>query len=134
MELRKGLIRDLGVVDKIEKSKIPKVLLISFKGNVINVKMDLLRDLLTFSEGDKVEFVLSKEMPQYVDGKDFLGWGYVMSKKREFVKSNTGEVTELDKLLVSLWGYLFIIESKENITNLFEVMDKVYIKISKVSS
>jgi len=134
VELREGLIRDSGLVEKIERSRIPKVLLISFRGNVVNVKMDLLRDLLVFNEGDKVEFVLSREMPQYVEGRDFLGWGYVVSKKRESVKSNAGEVAEVDKLLVSLWGYLFVIESKEKISDLFEVMDKVYVKISKEGS
>lgn len=123
VELSEGLLRDECSVAGIRKSLIPGVVILSLDCQGSKVELDLLKELLVVSEGGKTEYTLSREKPEYDEKKDFVAWGYVVSKKS--VESTPPK----QKLIVSLWGYVVMIESSENINNYFNVMDKVYFKL-----
>lgn len=129
MRAEDGLITAEGTVTKIEPSKIPRVSLITIDCGDLKVKLDLVKELITFGEGDKVSVTISREKPNFTEGKDLVIWGYVMGKKKK-VPSEPGK-EPVHKLLISLWGYLLILESSKNILDSFAVMDKVYMKISQ---
>ncbi len=132
MKLSDGYVEAEGLVKSIERSIIPTVVIIQIDCGDVKVKMDLVRKLLVFDEGDKVRIIVSRSKPDYQEGKDFVAWGYVMSKKKERRVTN-GTRKDIYKLLISLWGYLVILESENNeLLNVFNNMDKVYVKISKV--
>ena len=131
MKLSEGYIEIEGLVKSIEKSSIPTVVIIQIDCGDVKIKMDLVRKLLVFDEGDKVKVVISKSRPDYREGEDFVAWGYVMSKKKERKVIN-GMRKDIYKLLISLWGYLVVLESEsDELLNAFNYMDKVYMKISK---
>ncbi len=134
MKIAEGIIEIEGVVKRIERSLIPGVVIITIVCDDITVKMDLMRKLLVFDEGDKVSITISRERPNYEEGKDFVAWGYVVSKKKTREVSN-GNVRITSKLLISLWGYLVILESvkRDDFLNSFSYMDKVYMKIRRLS-
>lgn len=123
MELSEGLLRDECTVASIRRSLIPGVVILSLECQGSKVELDILKELLVVSEGGKTEYTLSREKPEYDEKKDFVAWGYVVSKK------NIEATPPKQKLIVSLWGYMVMIESSENITNYFNVMDKVYFKL-----
>ncbi|MEO3992832.1 MAG: DNA-directed RNA polymerase subunit G [Desulfurococcaceae archaeon TW002] len=123
MELSEGLLRDECTVASIRKSLIPGVAILSLDCQKSKVELDLLKELLVVSEGGKTEYTLSREKPEYDEKKDFVAWGYVVGKK------NIESTPPKQKLIVSLWGYIVMIESSENINNYFNVMDKVYFKL-----
>ncbi len=128
MRAEDGLIVAEGTVTKIEPSKIPRVSLITIDCGDLKVKLDLVKELITFDEGDKVSVTISREKPDFTEGKDLVVWGYVMGKKK--VPSEPSK-EPVHKLLISLWGYLLVLESSKNILDSFAVMDKVYMKISQ---
>ncbi len=130
MKIQDGLISAKCKVVKIEPSKIRKVVLTTMECSGLKVTMDLAKELLIFSEGDEIEFLLSRDRPEFEEGKDLVIWGYVMTKKRKPIDKGK-EGGFLNKLLVSLWGYLLVLESTKEILDSFSVMDKVYLKISK---
>lgn len=121
--MSEGLLRDVCTVASIRKSLIPGVVILSLDCQGSKVELDLLKELLVVSEGSKTEYTLSREKPEYDEKKDFVAWGYVVSKK------NIEATPPKQKLIVSLWGYMVMIESSENINNCFNVMDKVYFKL-----
>ena len=126
MKVRDGLIEAEGVVKNIEKSIIPKVYILTIDCGDTTIKLDLVKDLLIFDEGDKVNIVISREKPQFEEGRDLVIWGYVLSKK------NTLSKEKPDKLLISLWGYLLVIETtRDDVVDSFDYLDKVYFKVSK---
>jgi DNA-directed RNA polymerase subunit G len=126
MDIEDGLLGCRGTVKSIEPSKLPNVVIVNIECEDANARFDVLKDLLTFKEGSEVDLLLTKERPDYNDGEDLVMWGYVMSKK---VKRTSEK--NINKLLISLWGYLLVLESPKDILDSFSVMDKVYLKISK---
>ncbi len=128
MEINNGKVVLQGKVRKIERSKIPKVFIAVIDCGNVKASMDLVKDLMIFKEGDAVELSLSREKPQYQEGKDLVIWGYVMGKKKQLLKDPQPRIVH--KLLVSLWGFLLVMESEsEDLCNAFSIMDKVYLKI-----
>jgi DNA-directed RNA polymerase subunit G len=133
MEISDGKIVLQGKVSRIERSKIPKVFIITIDCGDVKANIDLVKDLLIFKEGETVELTLSHEKPQYQEGKDLVIWGYIMSKKKQLLKEPQPKI--IHKLLVSLWGFLLVIESEnEDLCNAFSIMDKVYLKIRTLGS
>jgi hypothetical protein len=126
MDIKDGLLGCRGFVKSIEASKLPNVVIVNIECEDANARLDVLKDLLTFKEGGKVDLILTKERPDYNDGEDLVMWGYVMSKKVRRTPEK-----KINKLLVSLWGYLLVLESSKDILDSFSIMDKVYLKISK---
>ncbi|MEM0015010.1 MAG: DNA-directed RNA polymerase subunit G [Zestosphaera sp.] len=133
MELGDGVLRDECLVQSIRKSLIPNVLILNLQCQGSNVELDLLRELLVVSEGGKAKYLLSREKPEYDERRDFVAWGYVIGKKVVDAGSPPHQ-GKRQKLIVSLWGYMVMIESGENINNCFNVMDKVYFKLSPAGS
>lgn len=127
------MLRDECLVQNIRKSLIPNVVILNLQCQGSKVELDLLKELLVVSEGGRAEYLLSKEKPEYDEKKDFVAWGYVISKK-ELESGSPPKQEKRQKLIVSLWGYVVMIESGENINNYFNIMDKVYFKLSPVSS
>jgi len=126
MHLAEGLIEGEGVVKSIENSKLPGVVLITIDLKDVIVSFDILKELVSFREGDKVKISLSKTRPEFEEGKDIVMWGYVMSRKKVMEKGK-----ELNRLLISLWGYLLIVESfRKELFKSFKVMDRLYFKLS----
>ncbi len=112
-----------GRVVKIEESRVPQVYIVTIEGEGRRLKADIHKELMLFKEGDKVEVVVSKSLPEYREGEDYCGKGHMFSKR--------AESREKIKLLVSLGGFLNVIEvpRKEDV---FEVMDEVYLCIKRV--
>ncbi len=126
MKLRKGYLEFTGKVVSIDKSPLPQIYISVIEGEGLQAKLDLVKDLLIFEEGDEVNVVLSGKLPAYEEGKDLVLWGYVMSRKEE------GEgKAKAYKLLVSLWGFLLVLKSRKDLSKYFNIMDRVYLKISK---
>ncbi len=126
MKVKSGLIEAEGIVKKIEKSLIPKVYILSIDCDEISIKLDLVKDLLIFDEGDRVDVLISHEKPKFKEGQDLVIWGYVLSKKKTLSSEKP------NKLLISLWGYLLVIETlRSDIIDAFDYLDKVYFKLSK---
>ncbi len=133
MEISDGKVVLQGKISKIERSKIPKVFIITIDCGDVKASMDLVKDLVIFNEGETVELTLSREKPQYKEGRDLVIWGYIMSKKKQLLKELQPKT--IHKLLVSLWGFLLVIESEsEDLCNAFSIMDKVYLKIRTLGS
>ncbi len=109
-------------VIKVSESKIPNVYLISMSCDETSIQMDIHRSVNIVREGDLAEVVIDKEVPTYIEGRDFVAHGYVISKKK---------VDASVRIYVSIWGYLIVIDtSNKEVADFFNYMDKVYIKIS----
>lgn len=130
MRVEEGVIEGEGKIKQIEKSKLPRIVIITAEFNGLVARFDLHEELLNgLKVGDKVRLSLTREKPEFKEGVDIVLWGYVMSKKKAI-----NEVKEtINKLLVSLWGYLLVLESKEDILQSFSIMDRVYFKVSKLT-
>jgi DNA-directed RNA polymerase subunit G len=113
-----------GSVVSVEKELIPKMYItriVSDDGSY-EVEMDTHEDLITFKEGDRVEVELSRDIPQYRDGVDFVGRGTVVSKRVQNSKHAT---------LISIGGLLFIVKTPEELPIL--PTEKVYVKVAPIS-
>jgi len=113
-----------GRVTEVSKSVIPRVVIYSVDCGDLKVRFDSLLDLLKLNTGDEVVITVSKEKPDYVKGEDYVAWGYVVSLR-------SGD--RVSKVVISLWGYIAILEtSNADILRLFNYMDKVYFKVSRL--
>lgn len=113
-----------GVVKSVTKSLIPQVYLVSVEGSDVRATFDVHKSLLLreLNVNSKVRITLSKSKPEYRSGVDLVMRGYIMSKK-----TSEGQAI---KLLVSLWGYLLILESPNaELSRVFNYMDEVYFKL-----
>lgn len=120
-----GYMEYEGIVKNIEKSLIPQVYIASIENPEVKTLFDIHKSLMVFKLNDVVRVTISKVKPQYKDGVDLVMSGYVIGKK------SIGK--ELYKVLISLWGYLLIIETKnEDVFKLFNYMDEVYFKLEVI--
>ncbi len=119
-----------GIVKSVEGSRIPRVVIAEVDCGKTRIRLDLVKDLLIFKEGDSVDITLSKECPPYRESLDLVMWGYVVSRKK-VRQTKGGRVRVRYKVLVSFWGYLMVMETDdERIANTFSIMDRVYLKIT----
>lgn len=117
----------VGKVSEVTKSYIPNVMIYTVDCGDIKVRFDAHSRLLRLKQGDSVAISISKELPPYNKGVDLVMWGYVISVK------NVDE--QLFKIVLSLWGFIVIVESsKRELLSGFNVMDKVYFKVVKLST
>jgi hypothetical protein len=115
-----------GRVTEVSKSLIPRIVIYSVDCGDVKVRFDALSELLKLNTGDEVAITVSKEKPNYSKGVDYVAWGYVVS-----LRSSNG----IGKVIISLWGYIVILESANTeVLKLFNYMDKVYFKVSKLST
>ena len=102
-----------GKVSKIERSKIPSVNVLTFEcEDGKKVEMMIHGELLNFFEGEEGEFEISKDLPEYEDGRDLCGIGM-------FYKE------EPDKKFFSIGGFLVVLHTNEKLP--FEHGGKYYI-------
>jgi len=111
-------------VSNISKSRLPDIEIVDFIcNNDIEIKMDIHRNINIVKVNDKVYIELSKELPEYVEGKDFVGHGYVVTKRQLDNKIN---------IYISLWGFLVILSTtNRDLDKSLNYMDKIYLKIAK---
>jgi len=118
------LVSFRGSVVSVEKELIPKMYItriVSDDGSY-EVEMDTHEDLIVFRGGDQVEVEVSREVPQYRDGIDFVGRGTVISKRAEGGKHAT---------LISIGGLLFIVRTPNELPIL--PTEKVYVKVAPLT-
>jgi len=111
-------------VSNISKSRLPDIEIVDFIcNNSTEIKMDIHRNINIVKVNDKVYIELSKELPKYVEGKDFVGHGYVVTKRQLDNKIN---------IYISLWGFLVILSTtNRDLDKSLNYMDKIYLKITK---
>ncbi len=111
-------------VNNISKSRLPDIEIIDFVCNDdTEIKMDIHRSINIVKVNDKVHIELSKELPRYVEGKDFVGHGYVVTKR---------QLSNKISIYISLWGFLVILSSpNRDLDKSLSYMDKIYLKITK---
>jgi len=117
------IIHFKGTVESLDRELIPRVYLARIRddeGKYV-VEMDLHEELFVVPEGAKVEFSISREMPDYRDGIDFLGRATFVSKRK---------VNEYNQYLFSMGGLLVVITTKEEIN--VKPVEKVYVKLAQI--
>ena len=115
-----------GRVTEVSKSLIPRVVIYSVDCGDVRVRFDALSELLRLNTGDEVVITVSKEKPNYTKGVDYVAWGYVVGLR-------SGD--RVGKVVISLWGYVVILESASTeLLKLFNYMDRVYFKVSKLGT
>lgn len=112
-----------GVVESLTRELIPKIYLAKIRDNEgkYMVEMDLHEELFVVPEGARVEFSVSREIPDYRDGIDFLGRATFVSKRK---------VDEHNQYLFSIGGLLVIITTKEELD--VKPVEKVYVKLARI--
>ncbi len=110
-----------GVVKSIDKSLIPHIYIVTIEGPDVRTVFDIHKMLKVFDLNDNVKITISKSMPSFKEGVDLVIKGFVIAKKYE---------EDTNKLLISLWGFLLVVESKlKHIFDSFNHMDEVYFKL-----
>ncbi len=114
-----------GIVEELEKSKLPNVYIAHIKcSDGSKITLDIHKKVMIFDRGDRLKITIATHMPKYEEGRDFLARGYVFNKKTS---------DSVKKLLISLWGFLVVIETQnEEIYNKFDYMDEVYFHIKNL--
>lgn len=121
-----GFLEVRGKVIEVVKSLIPNITIYSVDCGDVKIRFDVHSKLLRLKSGDEVVITISKDVPAYEKGVDFIAWGYVISLKH-------GE--SIFKMIISLWGFIVIAEtSKQGLFSNFNFMDRVYFKVSRSSS
>ena len=110
-------------VKDMQRSYIPNVYIAEMDCGDVHIKMDIHEEVRTFDPGDDVAVVISKEVPSYKEGADYVATGYVVTF-RDLENSRR-------KMIVSLWGFVVVVEAPSELFTEFSPMDKVYMKISK---
>ena len=117
-----------GRVDSVVQENIPEILMgriVSEDGRHV-VKMDLHKELFVLHEGQNVEFQVSRNLPDYRDGIDFVGRATVVSIKR-----NEGLDPSEDKPwvhILSIGGLLVVLYEDEPLP--LTPTEKVYVKVA----
>lgn len=113
-----------GEVKSVEKSLIPQIFIVTVEGSGVRTVFDIHKTLMNFGLNDKVRMTVSRSRPNFKEDVDLVMRGYVISKKVE---------EGIYKLLISLWGFLLIVESKnDSIFNAFDYMDEIYFKVEVI--
>ena len=116
------LVKFDGKVISVEKELIPNIFLVKIadENGKYTVEMDMHRDVYILDEGDKVSVTITREIPSYRSGIDYVARGTVMSTKKSENKYS---------YLISIGGLLFIVHSPSELN--LPPTEKVYIKIER---
>jgi len=119
-----ALVSFRGVVKGLHRETIPKILLARIESDDgrYTVEMDMHRDLVVYPEGSRVEFVLSRELPEYRDGVDFVA-------RATFVTVREAE-GGAKKYLFSIGGLLLILYTAEELP--IQPTEKLYVKLARI--
>ncbi len=109
-------------VKKVERELIPKIHLATMESvdGKYRILMDLHEEVIVYKPGQKLLFRLTRTLPNYRDGVDFVGRATVVSKKVEENRYKT---------LLSIGGLLVVIESPEELP--LTPTEKVYVHIAE---
>jgi len=88
----------------IRDHRIPRVKLVELGGDKMSITMDIHSELLVFGMGEELVLVISREHPEYSEGRDFCARGVVVSIKN-------GERHR--RVVISLWGYIAVLDSED---------------------
>ncbi len=116
-----------GRVAEVLQENIPEILMgviESVDGRFL-VKMDWHKDVFTLPEGASVEFSVTRGVPEYRDGVDFVGRATVVS-----IRENDLDPSVDKKWLhiLSIGGLLVAIYSDEPLE--LKPVEKVYVKVA----
>jgi len=121
-----SILEDQVIVKNIRKSLVPKVLIVDLEGSKSSVTMDLHKEIFTVKEGEALNLVMGKELPQYKDGVDFCARGVVAGIK----KDDRGE-----RVIISLWGFLVVLIPKDqSIIENLSPTDQIYFCLRRIST
>ncbi len=109
-------------IERVERGEIKGQKIAHGKGRGIKVKFDVLEDLFSINEGEKILLEIRDSPPSNLKDYLFCGHGYVVRepKKEAFEEYNF--------TILSVWGILFRFEPK---INELETNKKYYICIKK---
>ena len=111
-------------ITDMKPSYIPNIFILDLYCDKGSIRMDLHKSVTIVQKGDEVKITISKTLPTYEEGKDFLAKGFVITKREA--------ENERFKILISLWGFLVVIEtSDQEIVNNFNYMDEIFFLMKK---
>lgn len=116
-----------GRVVEVKRAIIPSTYIaeIRVKGKPMTIYLDLLEDVYMLSKGDDVSVVISRELPEYKEGEDFVARGKVFSIKEDKREG---------KVLISMGGLIAkIVYPKDRVKMPFKMLDEVFVKVSKLT-
>ncbi len=122
-----ALLEFRGVVERVEEELIPKL----FKARIVSedgrvaVEMDLHKELVVYSEGEKLLVGIYDSLPEYREGEDLVMRAYHVSTR----EAENAEGVE--EHLFSAGGLLFKISVPKGSLKV-EPVQLVYIKIARV--
>jgi len=123
-----SIVEFKGKVESIKPGEIPKILIANIisNDNTYNIIMDVHEEVKTIDEGDNVEVIISKNLPEYKKGIDFV------AKATAFLIKSIGK--NAVKILLSIGGLqVQLIAPKDKIPlDKDELPVDVFIKISKI--
>lgn len=121
------MLKFRGRVESLKQAGIPKIFIANIvsEDNVYTMIMDVHEEVKTIDEGDVVEVEISKELPEYKMGVDFV------ARATAYMIKPVGK--NLEKLLLSIGGLQvqFIAPKDKMPITKDELPVDVYIKISK---
>jgi len=111
-----------GVIENVRKQLIPKMYVATFvdKENNVIIEFDVHEDLVVYKPAQKVSVTISKSLPEYKEGEDYVVHATVAAIKREDNKF---------KYLLSAGGLLFVVITENELQ--LTPTEKVYVKVSE---
>ncbi|AEM37971.1 hypothetical protein Pyrfu_0099 [Pyrolobus fumarii 1A] len=110
-----------GVVRSVEQERIPEILLatLTSEDGSIEVQMDWHKEVFTLPEGSKVLFRLTRGIPDYKEGVDFVGRATVVT-----VREHEGQWEHI----LSIGGLLVVVRTNKKL----DIMptEKLYVHIA----
>ena len=111
-----------GIIENVRKQLIPKMYVATFvdKENNVIIEFDVHEDLVVYKPAQKVSVTISKSLPEYKEGEDYVVHATVAAIKREENKF---------KYLLSAGGLLFVVITENELQ--LTPTEKVYVKVSE---
>jgi DNA-directed RNA polymerase subunit G len=111
-----------GIIENVRKQLIPKMYVATFvdKENNVIIEFDVHEDLVVYKPGQKVSVTISKSLPEYKEGEDYVVHATVAAIKKEENKF---------KYLLSAGGLLFVVTTENELQ--LTSTEKVYVKVSE---
>ncbi len=111
-----------GRVESLEQERIPEIMLATITpllGEGCEVQMDQHKELFITPEGSRVLFQVTRSVPEYRDGVDFVGRATVVTvRQRE----------DFWEHILSIGGLLVVIRCRERLP--LQPTEKVYIRVA----
>ena len=114
-----------GSVIDVKKTLIPTnyIAEIESTDGKLRIYIDLLEDLYMLNKGDRVVVTVSRELPSYREGVDFVARGKVFS-----IREKGGE----GKMLISMGGLILkIIYKDPKLKPPFDMLDQVFVRVTR---